>query len=201
MVMAKHMGETITLETAKEMMRELFLDSSYPPERFGTGMFEGYRFQAEKFLDALPELHPLHEQHWEETEGARHGLQLNPDYDRLVDAERAGSLLQFTARYDGKLVGNIRMYLFNDTHTQTLAAKEDTFFLLPEARKGLVALKFWKFMEEAVRLLGVREIRTDSKVLYDDTGKLTRDVGKLNKYLGYSHVSNGYFKRLEPIDG
>ena len=33
MVMAKHMGETITMETAKEMMRELFADVSFPPER------------------------------------------------------------------------------------------------------------------------------------------------------------------------
>lgn len=199
--MAKHMGETITLDTAMSMVRELFPDLSHAPERFGTGQFEGYRFQAEKFADVLPELHTLHEQHWSETEGARHGLQMNPDYDRMADAERAGLMLQFTARHDGKLVGNIRMYLFDDMHTQTLAAKEDTFFLLPEARKGAVAIKFWKFMEDSLRQLGVREIRTDSKVLYDQDGNLTRDIGKLNRRLGYSHVSNGYLKRLEPIDG
>jgi hypothetical protein len=169
----------------------------------------------ESFRAIRDELHPLHVEHWNTTEKARHSLGLKPDYDGFAAAEMQGRLLQFTARRNGDLVGNIRMYLYTSTHDGTLVAKEDTFFMRPAVRRGFAAIRFWQYMERCVTGgLGVRQIRTDSKVDLDAAREAAervpqleaelarrRDVGRLNEYLGYTHVSNGYMKVFPREEG
>lgn len=189
MAMVKYLGQQITPEVAAAIEVEAFSepDRSISPARFAPMTYRGLVFAVESFRAIRDEIHPLHVEHWATTEKARHALGLNPDYDGFALAERQGRMLQFTARRDGRLVGNIRMYLFTSTHDGTLVAKEDTFFLRPEARVGFNAIRFWQYMELCVtKGLGVRQIRTDSKV--------ANDVGRLNEYLGYEHVSNGYLR-------
>ena len=196
--LAQRVGQTVTVEMAREMLRELFPDKTRDPASFGEKSYQGFVFRCEHFDDVLPELHHLHEMQWQETERARDGLAMRPNYEHMREAERRGEMLQFTARCDGKLVGGIRIYVFHDLHTQTPAAKEDTFYLLPEARKGWVAIRFWQFAEQSLASIGVIEVRTDSKLIYDEQGSIVRDVGRLNQAIGYQHVSNGYLKRLTP---
>ena len=189
MVMAKHMGETITLETAKQMMRELFLDASFAPERFGTGTFEGYRFQAEKVLDVLPELHPLHEQHYAETEDYLSGIPMDADYEAMQDSERTGTMIQFTARHieTGELIGNMRVYIAQSRHNRQLFVTEDTFFVVPSHRGGFMAVRFWQFVENSVRgIEGVKGVSFDSK--------LTNKVNVMARYLKYKPVSTRHIK-------
>jgi hypothetical protein len=163
-------------------------DRSHSPEKFGSKVNGDLVFRVERFRDIIDELHVLHEQHFAETERHRHGFGLNPNYDYMAEMERRGQMLQFTARTvdGGKLIGNIRMYVQDSLHTGTQYASEDTFYILPEYRKGWTALRFWRFMEESVRAIGVREIRTDSKVV--------NKVNKLNEYCGYKHVASKYIK-------
>lgn len=200
--MARNLGRIITPEVAAEIEMEALTepDRSITGADLGTDQYGGLEFHVEPFGDVLPELHALHEQHWAETERFRHGIALKPNYDYLHEAERRGNLLQLTARKGTRLVGNIRMYLFEDIHTSTKGAKEDTFYLCPEVRQGLNAIRFWQFNERCLAVLGVREVRTDSKILKDDAGNVIRNVGRLNERLGYTHVSNGYAKRLESTD-
>lgn len=197
------LGQVLTPEMAAEI--ELALehvpDNSIDLAQFGELQHGKYTIKAERFVDIQDELHTLHTLHWCETERARHGLPLNPDYAAMLTAEKAGRLLQFTARVDGILVGNIRFYVYRDMHTQTLAAKEDTFFLRPEHRKGLTAIHFWKFSEQCLSSIGVLEVRTDSKVILNADGKVVRNVGRLNEFIGYEHVSNGYLKTLGKNNG
>lgn len=146
-------------------------------------------FSAESLPAIWPELMDLHSEHWRETEAHRHGLALNPDFDRFCEYERKGQMLQLVARTKGgALVGNIRVYLPKSMHTQTLMAVEDTFYLRPEFRSGFNAIRAWQHMEQCVRALGAAEITTDSK--------LVNRVGRLNEYLGYKHVANKYHKFL-----
>lgn len=195
---AKHLGQVMTPEVAAAIEMEALTepDRSIDCAALGAARYEGLEFHVERFGDVLPELHALHEQHWQETERFRHGIALRPNYDYLHAAEQRGNLLQLTARKDARLVGNIRMYLFEDLHTSTKCAKEDTFFLCPEVRQGLNAIRFWQFNERCLATLGVREVRTDSKILKDADGNVIRNVGRLNERLGYTHVANSYSKRL-----
>lgn len=188
-VMAKHMGEVITLETAMVMVRELFPDVSYPPERFGAVIFEGYRFQAEKFKAVLPELLPLHEAHYAETEDYMEGIPLDADYDAMADDEMAGRMIQFTARHveTGELVGNMRVYVSHSRHNRKLFTTEDTFFVVPAHRGGFMAVRFWQFVEDSVRSIeGMRGVAFDSK--------LTNKADVMARYLKYKPVSTRHIK-------
>jgi hypothetical protein len=186
--LAANLGKTLTPEVAAAIEIGSFdrEDRSHSPAKFGQREYKGYTFQCERMGDILDDLHLLHKSHFEETEIHRLGFGLDPNYEYMQDMERQGKMIQFTARHEGKLVGNIRMYVQQSLHTGTLYASEDTFYMLPEHRKGFTALRFWQFMEESVRAIGVREIRTDSKVI--------NKVHKLNEYCGYKHVANKYVK-------
>lgn len=189
---ASRLGQVLTPEVAVEIEMAAFAvpDESHDPAKFGEKEYKGFIFKAERLGDILDEIHPLHEAHFQETEKHRLGFGLDVDYDAMLFSERRGQLLQFTMRTtDGKLVGNIRMYINKSLHTGTLYASEDTYFVLPEYRQGFAALRFWQFMEDCVKSIGVREVRTDSKVL--------NKVHKLNEYCGYKHVANKYVKVFE----
>lgn len=190
--MAKHMGETITLDTAMSMVRELFPDVSHAPERFGAVVFEGYRFQAEKFAEVLPELHLLHEQHYAETEDYLVGIPMDADYEAMQDDERAGRMIQFTARYveTGELVGNMRVYISQSRHNRKFFVTEDTFFVVPSHRGGFMAVRFWQFVENSVRgIEGVRGVAFDSK--------LSNRADVMARYLKYKPVSTRHIKLFD----
>lgn len=151
--------------------------------------YRGYVFAVEPFDAALPELHALHEAHFAQTERYREHQGLNPDYEAMLWDWRTGRMLQFTMRHEGKLVGNIRMYLTKSRHTGANVAREDTYFVLEEHRKGFSALRFWQYMEQALlALVGDVEIRTDSKA--------SNNIGRLNEYLGYQKVAEVFVKHL-----
>lgn len=189
--LASKLGEVVTPELCAWLEAHAFDRYRQPvdPEHFSQVMYRGLTFGVERIADIQAEIHPLHQAHWEETEKHRNGRQMLPDYEAFKADEQAGRLIQFTARdANGALVGNIRMYLYTSRHDQTLECKEDTFFILPAHRQGFTAIRFWQYMESCVRKLGVRDIYTDSKVV--------NQVGRLNEYLGYSHIGNLFHKHL-----
>ncbi len=191
--LAAQLGKELTPQTATEIVVAAVEGVNEPisPKQFaGELRPDGYRFAVESFREVLAELHPLHEAHFAETERYRAHQGLKPDYLAMELDERAGRLLQFTLRTAvGALVGNARMYLGTSRHTGAKFAQEDTFFVLSQHRKGLLAVRFWQYAERCLAALGVQEVRTDSKV---STG-----VGRLNEYLGYAPVSTQYVKTLE----
>ena len=154
------------------------------PERYGDFVFSLERIEA-----IAEEIKPLHQAHWNETEGHRHGLPFNPDYAAFVRYERAGRYVLLTLREGGRLSGNCAMYLDKSMHTQTIIATEDTLYLLPDARKGRVARHFVAYIERAMRQLGAREIHI--------TVKTVNKAGRFFRMLGYRHIENGLMKILE----
>ena len=146
-------------------------------------------FARERIESIVGEIKLLHQAHWNETEAHRHRLVLNPDYDVFIRYERAGRYVLFTLRSDGQLQGNCALYLDKSTHTQTLIATEDTLYLLPEARKRGIARQFIEYCENALKLLGVKEINVSVKTV--------NKAGRFFRMLGYRHVENGLSKILE----
>ena len=165
-------------------------------ERIQPRIYEDTVFARERMEDIVEEMKLLHEAHWHETEAHwheteahRHGLTLNPDYDIFIRYERAGRYVLFTLRNNGRLQGNCALYLDKSTHTQTLLATEDTLYLLPEARKRRAATRFIEYCENALKLLGVKEINVSVKTV--------NKAGRFFSMLGYRHVENGLSKILE----
>jgi len=184
-----HLGQVLTPDVAAGILAEALAapDLSIDPLQFGMLFKGGLLFRAERMRDVLAELHPLHQAHWLETEKHRHGLPLAPDYDAMLADERAGRLVQFTARDERhELVGNLRMYLGVSRHSGTKFATEDTLYLAPKARGGFTALALMRFAERALLSIGVREIRADSK--------LVNNAGALMRRMGYEPVATQYVK-------
>jgi hypothetical protein len=211
--LAPFLGTVLSPETAAAIMLDALngRDRAIDPAQFEPRpLLQGaYVAAVERFEDVLPELHPLHLRHFEETERYRAHQGLNPDYDALARDSRAGRLLQFTLREveTRALVGNIRFYLATSRHTAARYAREDTYFVLKEHRKGLMALDFWRYAERCMRTrLGVIEIRTDTKLtpgasidVRDESGP-AKGVHRLNERLGYAPVAIQYVKTFEGED-
>lgn len=165
-------------------------DRSIDPAQFEPEIFGTYTIRAERFVEIFEELEPIHAEHWQETEKHRHGLALNPNYDLLFARERAGQLLQFVARAaDGSIAGHVRMYLGTSVHTSTLFAEEDTLFMRPQHRGGYLVVRLLRYAERALRRVGAREIRADSKLL--------NDADVLMKRMKYTPVALKFHKFFE----
>lgn len=184
------LGCVLTPELATEILMAS-IDSSehaFDPQAFAPRRYRDLVFQAESFRDILPELEPLHAAQFAETERHLAGFELAPDYAYMAERERMGTLIQFTARdAAGTLVGNLRVYLAVSRHTGHLVAAEDTFYLVPAARRGRNAVELLIYAIAMLRSVAqVREIRVDSKVV--------NRAHRLMDYLGFDHVANQYIK-------
>lgn len=185
LALAKYSGQVLTREVARDMLADLFPDRTIDPAQFGSQRCGSVTFQAELLRDIIPQMHALHQLHWSETEGHRHGLQLDMDYDALLDEERAGTMVQFTARDGDKLVGNFRLYLRVSRHTCTPFAKEDTLYLMPQYRRGRTALRQLEFAKVALMSIGYREFRADVK-------RTSPAAGRLLEHCGFQAVATEY---------
>lgn len=163
-------------------------------------------FGQEKLAPIWPQIIGLGHAHWQETEDYRHGQQFNPDAARYfafneIESHGGAFYTMFTARDEGRLVGYAGMYVTSSMHTQQIISTEDTYFLLPEYRKGRNALEFYKFVEDEMRKRRVVEIGMTTKLQGDEGGKimalLMRGVARLLGYLGYKLVSLQFSKHLE----
>jgi len=184
-----HIGQTLTpelcvaIEIAARRIPDRSIDLNlFHPLKLG----DGYVISVERLVDCLEEMKPLHELHWQETEGHRHGLALKPNYKGMIEFERAGSLLQITVRHEGKLVGGIRMYIGQSWHSENLVASEDTLFLLPAHRNSAswLALKMLRYTVSCLEVLrdalgeDVIEVSANSKLVNKADALMRRLFGQ-----------------------
>lgn len=196
---SKHLGQLLTPEVAAAIEVEALYqqDRSIDIAQFQPHEYHGVIFAAERFRAVKAELQLLHIAHWRETETYRAASPMNPDYEYMQWAELEGKMIQFTARKAGVLVGNLRVYIYRDLHTQELGATEDTLYLLPIAREGFTATRFIDYVERCLAAIDVVDAYVDAKILHDEQGNVVRDVGVLMRRAGYAHVANRFHKRLK----
>ncbi len=146
------------------------------------------KFALENLRDCWDEVYAQAIEHNTESKHY-HGAEFNPDKERYFDYNDRGFFFMFTARVDGKLVGNFGMYLMPSMHTQQLVATEDAWFLLPEYRKGRNAIRFYNFMEKEMIKRGAKEITVSSRI--------GNSVEKIINYLGYNKTNFNYSKLIQ----
>lgn len=151
---------------------------------------QGITYQVERLADILDEVRHHHQMQWDEVEGVRE--ELNPNYAFMMQAEKDGRYVMFTARRDGKLIGNTSCYIYDSLHTSKRAAKEDTMYVIPEERKGMMAVRFFKYCEDALVALGVQEIQVQVKT--------TNKAHKLWERQGYVFSDRVLTKLIKPDD-
>lgn len=183
--LAPNLGKVLTPEVAVEIMQQFARNmvggiQTYDVEPLHHGE---YVYQLERLEYILDELHELHQAHWLETEMHRHGIPFKPDYERIIDQERNGRFMQFTARHNDVLVGQTGMYISTSTHTKQTIAKEDSLFVQNGHRIG-VGRRLIIYARDSLFQLGVTEITV--------TAKLVNSTGKLLTRLGFQHTADEY---------
>lgn len=177
--MARYFDQPLTPEIAAAIEREAFEepDRAINPLRFAPLQCGSLSFQMERLATIVDEIDALTAVHWNETEAHRHGIPMRMDYPVMLAEERRGTLVQFTARCEGRLVGNFRLYLRHSRHTGTPFAIEDTLFLLPEARRGRNAKRLLFYVRDCLLELGVREFRASTKHTRPAAARLLEHCG------------------------
>lgn len=187
--LSQFIGQPLTKDIAISIVSQTIRYAPIDRSQFQAQQCGSLTFQAESIRDILQDLDKLSLEHWRETEFHRHGLTMDLDYEAMQAEEDQGTLIQFTARCDGHLVGNLRVYFRVSRHTKTKFAMEDTLFLLPAHRKGRNGMRFIEYAERAALQLGYREFRA--------TTKLVNRTGALLELMKYRPVATEYVKFLE----
>lgn len=145
-------------------------------------------FAREDLEQALEEGKPLFEAHWRETEMYQSGIPFDPNYKRYIDFNKTGFYQFYTVRKDGELVGDAGVYVTEGMYTRKKIATEDTWYLKPEVRGGILAARFLGFVEEQLRQQGVEDFYMQTK--------LANKAGKILELRGFTHIANQYWKNL-----
>lgn len=194
LALSHHMGSQLTPELAQQILFIAAGEADFAPDPAAFELEEhgGCRIGVERLRDLVPEIHPLHELHWQETEKYRHGLLLSLDYQQMCAWERTGRLIQFVVRAPGgQLVGQCRMYLAKSMHAAALVAEEDTLFIHPDYRGQLLGVRLLRYVERVlVKQFGVHEIRANSK--------LANNADVLMRRLKYEAVATQFAKVFPP---
>ena len=150
-------------------------------------------FAVEPIAEVWDEVVGLAKQHYCETQLYRHSQPFNPSFERYKHYNEAGCYIQFTVRDAGRMVGYGGAYIMPSMHTQRIIATEDTWYLLPEYRKGWTALKFFRFMQEECRKRGAEDV---TLTVPEGIG-----TGVLCERLGYTKIATVYNQQFSPAKG
>lgn len=145
-------------------------------------------FQKERLKDCLDEVKPLWFSHWKETEEYRDVQGYEPDESQFLYMDELGWFAEYTARNDGKMVGHVGFIVHKSRHTSKKTAIEDYFYILPEARHGMTAIKFLRFAIDDLKKTGCADIGMSSK--------LTNDIEPLLKRAGFKPVAKLYMMNV-----
>lgn len=148
-------------------------------------------FAVESLHNCWDEIMALASAHWQETEAYRHGQPFAPSFKRYTQYEDMGCLMQVTGRSNGEMVAYATLYITESMHSQVKLCVEDTFFIAKTHRKGLNAVKLYKFVEKECEKRGVSEIIFTSK---------SHAVDKILEYLDFQRVAAQYSKQLGRAD-
>jgi len=144
-------------------------------------------FAKESWVYYWPEAQELWQAHYHDA-GMTGKMPFGVDVQRYANASAAGMLHITTARNKSKLVGYLTAFVLPHSHYQSvLCAFEDTYFLLPEWRRGLNGARLIRAAIEQLRSIGVQKMYAYSSLreLHRD-GKPPKAVHGLMQYLGFT---------------
>lgn len=126
------------------------------------------QYAKERLCDAIAEMQPMLELHYDELTLHKEVVKLDPDWQRYADLEHAGKFHLFTARQDGALIGYSAFFLQPHLHYRSLMlAMNDVLFLHPQHRNGMTGIRLIKTSEHGMKVLGANKIVWHAKYSND----------------------------------
>jgi L-amino acid N-acyltransferase YncA len=149
----------------------------------------GTVYQTEPWSSFKAEARELFQRHWREVALNHAEVPLDIDYARYDALEAAGGLHVLTARRGGLLIGYQVTIVSPHLHYRsTLHGITDVYWIAPECRHGVTAMRLFQAAERELKKLGVRKLFTATK--------LHLDQGPLFERLGYRPVERLYAKLI-----
>ena len=146
-------------------------------------------YAVERWRDLRGEMLPLLVRHWKEVALNHADVPLDIDEARYKSLDESGSLHIVTARRDGILIGyHVAIVSTHLHYASTLHGITDVYWIAPESRHGVTAMRLFQTVERELRALGVRKLFTATK--------LHLDQGALFDRLGYKPVERLYAKLI-----
>ena len=119
----------------------------------------------ESLLSAKPDLIPLLQEHWMETEPNQETIPLDVDWKEYARLDQSGILHIFTARKDSELLGYCVVLLSNSIHHKGhLFASTDVFYVKKEYRKSSIGADLCRFAQDQCAEKGASLMTLNMKV-------------------------------------
>ncbi|WP_213956352.1 hypothetical protein [Variovorax sp. dw_954] len=177
LVLAKHVGSVLTLPLAATIAREVSPSGPLLRDLWPAGAYGAYTLQSERLVSAYDALRGHRMRYLAETNpGQRNDL---TDWDSLMESQRIGEHVIFTARGQaGDIVASLWLWFGLDLDTQRWQVLDDIFYVLPEHRGGMLAVRLWQYAERCMFAIGARDAQFHSRL---DNG-----AQRMARYLGYT---------------
>lgn len=180
--LARQMGRTLTVELAKEIVREAEAepDLAVANAKFVQERWRGYTFQCETLQTGGQALCDQRASYLRETAP---GDLPQTDWARLTLLQRRGHHAIFTARQAGLGTLAASIWLFVDWNIDTGArcVTDDLMFVEPAHRGGMLAPRLWRYAEASMFAVGVREAVFHSR--------LENGAERMARFLGYRPIA------------
>lgn len=179
LVLAKHMGNMLTLDLARTIAREASPSRPFRPELFmPVEKWEGYTFQCERLIGrGREELQYQRLAYLAETRGQA----CSPDWGKLEELQRIGHHVIFTARNQaGDLAGSVWLYTVDDIDTRKPMVTDDMLYVEP-AHRGRLGVKLVQYAERCIFAIGIRSATFHFRS--------ANRADRLARYLGYTPIS------------
>jgi len=149
----------------------------------------GTVYQTEDWRNFKREARELFLRHWHEVALNHAEVPLDIDHERYDALADAGGLHVLTVRRGGLLIGyHIAIVSGHLHYRSTLHGITDVYWIAPECRHGITAIRMFQAVERELKKLGVRKLFTATK--------LHMDQGSLFERLGYKPVERLYAKLI-----
>ena len=150
---------------------------------------EGYQFLLGDYVADLPRFEHLQKLHLAEVETARDPrLQWQANQDLMCQMARDGQMHIFLIAHGEAVVGYMTMQFHEDYGTGQRIGSELHFFIQKEHRKGWLALRFIRWIEETLRQNGIAEMRAGVRDI--------KDVSAIYRRLHYKPFAHLFSKVL-----
>lgn len=148
-------------------------------------------FACEPVTDGLcKEIFPLLERHWTEIAHYK-DIPLRPNFEEYKKRGGEGSLVCYTMRKNGDLIGYAVFFIaFNMHYGDSKQANQDVVFLEPEYRRERIGAKFLEWCDAQLADLDVQVVAHHVKTNHPA-------LGRVLEQMGYKHIDSIYAKRLD----
>jgi hypothetical protein len=146
-------------------------------------------YAVERWRDLRAEMMPLLVRHWREVALNHADVPLDIDEARYRALDESGALHIVTARRADALIGyHVAIVSPHLHYASTLHGITDVYWIAPECRHGVTAMRLFQAVERELKGVGVRKLFTATK--------LHLDQGALFERLGYRPVERLYAKLI-----